>query len=138
MSNYIRLKTYSIEEVEKALKPAVLATLESHQPFDVKLPVRINFDGLNLKIRSQRYQLFLSQETTCVCCGMKATHYASERFRSDKKGPAHLNLYGIDENGDEVMFTKDHIIPKSKGGSNKLENYQVLCAKCNVEKGDKI
>lgn len=32
----------------------------------------------------------------------------------------------------------DHIIPFSKGGSDALENLQILCQKCNIEKSNKI
>lgn len=38
---------------------------------------------------------------------------------------------------DEIHF--DHIIPYTKGGtSNKAENIQILCARHNIQKGDKI
>ena len=34
-------------------------------------------------------------------------------------------------------FDIDHIIPKSHGGGDYMENYQLLCRHCNVMKGDK-
>ncbi len=38
---------------------------------------------------------------------------------------------------DERHFEVDHIIPKSKNGSDTLENYQLLCSSCNRIKGDR-
>ena len=32
----------------------------------------------------------------------------------------------------------DHIIPRSKGGSDELSNLQIACWKCNILKSDKI
>ena len=29
----------------------------------------------------------------------------------------------------------DHIVPSSKGGEDKMSNYQLLCAHCNISKG---
>lgn len=34
------------------------------------------------------------------------------------------------------FMTVDHIIPKSKGGSNKLDNLTASCGKCNQDKAD--
>jgi len=54
----------------------------------------------------------------------------------DKGGGIHLDLYGLDEQGDLVMITLDHIKPKSKGGKNEVSNYQPMCKPHNEEKAD--
>lgn len=54
-------------------------------------------------------------------------------------------LYGLQEgkcNGCEVLFpfrnlTIDHIIPRSRGGTDDPDNLQLLCAACNSTKGDR-
>jgi len=37
--------------------------------------------------------------------------------------------------GSQVDLEFDHIIPVTRGGSNTERNIQILCAKCNLEKG---
>ena len=36
------------------------------------------------------------------------------------------------------MMTIDHIIPKSKGGNNDINNLQPMCNTCNTKKADTI
>lgn len=38
---------------------------------------------------------------------------------------------------DGVILEVDHILPRSKGGSDELENLQTLCKKCNIGKSNR-
>ena len=53
----------------------------------------------------------------------------------DRNGRPHFNLYA-ELDGYIVLMTKDHIVPRSKGGKNMLENYQTMCCLCNSAKSD--
>ena len=112
------------------------------------------FDGDLVKIASDRLHTFYHKGTKCVSCGVEGSFFAKERHMKsvkikNKKGRTigrerfpdlessfHFNMYGINEDGREVLMTKDHIIPKSKGGKNGLSNYQTMCTKCNAKKAD--
>jgi len=96
----------------------------------------IRLHGKRIKAKSSRYKLFRTKGTACVGCGLEAGYFKLERFTVDEV--YHLNLYGVDHLGDEVLFTKDHIIPKSVGGRNHISNYQTMCSPCNTHKADKI
>lgn len=39
-------------------------------------------------------------------------------------------------NGDLLDATWDHVIPRSKGGSNRMDNMVRACRECNTMKGD--
>ena len=58
------------------------------------------------------------------------THVKREVWERDRGQCVHCG------SREDIHF--DHDIPFSKGGSNEVENIQLLCAKCNLKKGSKI
>jgi DNA modification methylase len=59
----------------------------------------------------------------------------SVKERLFKQQDGHCNACGVEMR--IVDFEVDHIIPKSKGGGDYYENYQLLCGNCNRIKGNR-
>lgn len=68
-----------------------------------------------------------------MSCGRVGTHFAIERGTGQQT--YHLNLWAIDEQGDEYLMTHDHILARSLGGADNISNTQTMCSPCNAEKG---
>lgn len=98
--------------------------------------LKSEFLGKKVKVYSARLNLFKEKGVKCVTCGIEGSYFALES--KTNKQSYHLELYAIDKDGNEIMMTKDHIIPESKGGKTKLENLQPMCIKCNINKGASI
>ena len=124
----IRKETYSIDEVKEKVKDVLFEK--------DKRNAKVDFDGDLIKGNSQRYQTFFTKGCKCAVCGIEGKYFAKERHPSDSV--YHLNLYAVDDNGNEILMTKDHIIPRSKGGINDISNYQTMCKLCNEAKGNKL
>lgn len=133
---YDRKCIIPIEEVEAVMKDIVCSNINTPKTLKVNgKKVMVTIRGEEIHALSDRYKLFFTKGYTCVDCGIVGQYFALERnWNIDQR--YHLNLYGIDENGEEVQFTKDHIIPKSLGGKNQLDNYQTMCKCCNNKKGN--
>lgn len=71
-------------------------------------------------------------------CELAGKYFAIERSVNQRTSKYHLNLYGEDVYGQEVMITSDHRIPKSRGGSNEIDNRQPMCAPHNFKKGNQL
>lgn len=91
-----------------------------------------------VRTRSARYLVF-HQNPNCVICGLKGTKMILEQpFHQQDTKAAHFNLYGENEYGELILMTKDHVLPSAKGGDDRLDNYQCMCAICNGFKKDRI
>jgi len=124
LNHYIREGIYRVDEV---------------LPYIGLKTVR-DYDGHEVKMWSQRYFVFRNN-LSCVRCGLTGEFFALERDRYNNTNNGnrfHFNLYGYDNDKNEIMLTKDHILPKSKGGTDTLDNYQTMCIVCNQNKGDDL
>ena len=107
-------KTYSIDQVFPHV-PKGQVELDGHM------------------VKTGRFLVFVKKGTRCVSCGLRATFFKKEKTLETTI----LNLYGV-RNGRHILFTRDHIVPVSRGGSNDITNIQPMCADCNTRKGDYI
>lgn len=123
---YIHLQSYELKGVFDLIDPDA----ESIE-VDIKGTLhRIRVDSLRLQCfkRSMR----------CVKCGLEGTIISADTFTSKSdRNSTHFNLYAIFEERARLM-TKDHILPKSRGGANHLDNLQTMCDQCNHKKDDKL
>jgi hypothetical protein len=90
----------------------------------------------DVKLKSDRLKLFASKGVICCKCGLVGSRFYMEKHEGSKS--YHLNLYAVNKNGNEILMTKDHIIPRSRGGSDKLFNYRTMCFKCNTARKNKL
>lgn len=125
----IRLKKYTI--------PEVLDFVDLKAP-RIPMPQK-EYSGVFVKMLSDRYTCFKVKGTKCDECGIEGQYFWLEKheYANADSGRYHFNLYAVDKDGNEVLMTKDHIIPKSWGGESSIRNYRTLCCQCNKEKDDK-
>lgn len=119
-------------------------------------PIQLN--GHWVKTSSTRLECFRRNQK-CVYCDktgsifllqshrMETTHHTNCFIencewccrvpRKDRRGDTpHLNFYHVGKRGGLTLMTQDHIVPKSRGGSDDLKNLQTMCCSCNNRKGD--
>lgn len=116
----IRINEFKLKDVFAAMNRGKKTKLGKHR----------------VKVGSCRLRLF-KKNHKCVNCGLEANTFILEKCHTSDVTP-HLNMYRKCRNGRLILFTKDHIIPKSKGGKTHMSNLQTMCCYCNVCKGDKV
>jgi hypothetical protein len=134
---YFRIgKVYEVAEFLEFINDC-----DADKGFDFRNFMKAAFAGdYEVSSFSLRYLVF-EKSQRCATCGLTASFLALEYndlSNRSKTKSAHFNLYGVNDRGQEVMFTKDHIYPKSKGGSNDLSNLQTMCTCCNFKKANKV
>lgn len=98
---------------------------EEFSIFKYKFVKEIPLTSLNLKHfqNHHRLKVFCQKGTKCVNCNKVGTRL----ILGNGRGQLHWDIY----TDDGKPITVDHIIPKSKGGGEELENKQPMCYYCN-------
>lgn len=89
---------------------------------------------VNVRGKSRRLRTFLEKGVKCACCGREGQFFSVDRQKNAGDTRYHLNLWGV-YNEQYLLFTHDHIVPRSAGGENKVSNCQTMCVDCNQAKG---
>ena len=98
-------------------------------------------DGNLVHISQPKLELFKLNFTknggVCKCelCGVEASYAVVEKHPSHSR--YHFQMYTVcKDTKNEILFNIDHIIPKSVGGGDDIDNYQLTCDVCNRTKAD--
>lgn len=71
----------------------------------------------------------------CQMCGSRIKYFMVVFHH---EGVWRIHPIVVGKNGQHQELTVDHIIPKSRGGSDDITNLTALCRSCNVTKADEI
>ena len=123
-------KRYSIDEVFTLIGEDVLNT-PHYSKGQKNSENTIQVDGYDVYTHSLRYMTFYQKGCKCVACGKQGTHFTLDEG-DGKDTRRHFNLRAEDG----TLMTRDHILPKSKGGRDHINNMQTMCVDCNKAKGN--
>ena len=123
-------KRYSIEEVFALIGEDVL-NAPDYSKGQKNSENTIKVDGYDVYTHSLRYMTFYQKGCKCVACGKEGTHFTLDPS-SETNTRRHFNLRAEDG----TLMTRDHILPKSKGGRDHISNMQTMCVDCNKAKGN--
>ena len=124
MNRYIRRGICSVEEI--------FPLIEEHYGKNLPRPL---IHGYPVGVSSLRMKTFQQMGLSCKRCGLEASFFAVEDFHKTVIPRPHLNLYGVNSRGEEVLFTHDHILARGLGGKDTIDNVQTMCSPCNNKKG---
>lgn len=92
---------------------------------------RMIIDGYKIR-NSSTLKVFREKGVACIFCNIKGLYF--------EKKLSEMLLYTdkLDKCGRRIYLTRDHIIPRSFGGSNNIKNLVPMCNICNEKKGSKF
>lgn len=102
----------TLEVVQWSEQTIRSGTAEFKVPSVVRVTYYINIQAHRDKSGAKRMKIYIRDRWKCAYCQRKLLKY-------------------------KIPITLDHIIPKSRGGSNTPENLVTSCKPCNNKKGDR-
>jgi hypothetical protein len=135
-----------IRRMEERVRRMPLAVLRKHGIVTVEGDlVRLNVEPLTFEHRSEleaacneRIGKFLSSRGLAIWdLDLIETEPVRESLRYEVLRRANGKCALCGKSKDEEPLEIDHIIPRSKGGTNQLQNLQALCRTCNRGKSNR-
>ena len=105
-------------------------SLRAPSRYGIEVVDLATFVGSPLFFARERFRVYENNAYTCVSCCATGTHVL---FWSHDASGVHADLIGLKDDR-WTLFTKDHIIPRFRGGSSQPANLQTMCAACNSAK----
>lgn len=72
----------------------------------------------------------------CWNCEREGNCWIANKGKNDKVSKPTLDLFARGNDGSYTLMTRDHIIPRSRGGNNDVENLRMACSPCNSARGN--
>ena len=91
--------------------------------------------GRDSNFRVSAFHKKCLREGKCVACYLPIQF--AQFCRAEENALPHLYFFGM-RDSKPVRFTKDHIVPASRGGADALTNIQIMCNDCNNYKADSL
>lgn len=126
----LRLAEFNIHEVIKS-------AMEDPDA-DRFTAIDLNGNGHSVRLRP-RYFVYHLKGISCVTCGRTATHAFLECVDVNGRRPnkPNINFY-FAEDGPYTLMTIDHHNPKSRGGTDDIDNLFPMCSPCNFKKANSV
>lgn len=118
--------------------------LSIQEGFDVlKLPrEKRHIDGMKISAPSgaalYHYCNEIDLPMVCFKCGVIADRWIMRHQHNDRNKPPTLELFAYTKKSRLVMMTRDHIVPKSWGGLDIVQNLRCACETCNRERSNTL
>jgi 5-methylcytosine-specific restriction endonuclease McrA len=104
-------------------------TVEELLPHIGRDKPKIEHNEYTVRTDTRTLQCFAEHGIECQLCGLKGEFFVMEKNLRTQQ--TYLHLYGVDTDDEIIMMTKDHIVPKSRLGSNDISNLRTMCERCN-------